>query len=45
MSYAHIESVKEQNQESLEAITNVNGVGLGVKWVNGIPTKIGRAHV
>ena len=38
MSYAHIESVKEQNQESLEAITNVNGVGLGVKWVNGIPT-------
>ncbi len=35
---AQTESVKQANEDSLIAINNVNGVGVGLKWVNGVPT-------
>jgi hypothetical protein len=33
-----LNAVKESCEDSLIAIQNVNGVGVGVKWVNGVPT-------
>lgn len=39
MSTSELIAAKESCEEDLIAIQNVNGVGVGVKWVNGVPTE------
>lgn len=38
MTSSELNAVKDSCEDNLISIQNVNGVGIGMKWVNGVPT-------